>query len=125
MTLNSTNEALTTSNARGKWASEQWVRAYLATLRRRTSSRTPVEKIGDCGMRLKDKVALVTGASSGIGKGIAERFAAEGAQLVMNYRPGGKLDADAAQAEASKLGPTSVAIAADVSKREDVERMME
>ena len=74
--------------------------------------------------RLKDKVALVTGASSGIGKGIATRFAAEGAHVAVNYRPGGKLDEDAARAEAASFGPTAIAVAADVSKREDVERMV-
>jgi glucose 1-dehydrogenase len=76
-------------------------------------------------MRLKDKVALITGASSGIGKAIATRFAAEGAHVVVNYRPGREVDSEAAQAEATSFGPSSIAVVADVSKREDVERMME
>src|SRR4051794_11491740 len=76
-------------------------------------------------MRLQNKVALVTGASSGIGKAIATRFAAEGAHVAVNYRPGGKPDMDAALAEAAAFGPTSIAVAADISKREDVERMVE
>jgi glucose 1-dehydrogenase len=75
-------------------------------------------------MRLKDKVALITGASSGIGKAIATRFAAEGAHVVVNYRAGGEMDNEAAQAEAAAFGPSSIAVVADVSKREDVERMM-
>src|SRR5437879_9141979 len=75
-------------------------------------------------MRLKDRVTLITGASSGIGKAIATRFAVEGAHVVVNYRPGSELDGDAAQAEAASFGPSSIAVVADVSQREDVERMM-
>ncbi|MDQ6653206.1 MAG: glucose 1-dehydrogenase [Acidobacteriota bacterium] len=75
-------------------------------------------------MRLKNKVALITGASSGIGKAIATRFAAEGAHVVVNYRQGSQADSDAAQAEATSFGSSSIAVIADVSQREDVERMM-
>lgn len=76
-------------------------------------------------MRLKDKVALITGASSGIGKAMVARFAAEGASVGMDYRLGGKLDPQTAQAEARSLGPNVIAVAADVSKREDIERMVQ
>jgi glucose 1-dehydrogenase len=74
-------------------------------------------------MRLKDKVALVTGANSGIGQAIAIRFAAEGAHVAVNYLPGGHRDEDAAR-EVAAFGPTALAVAGDVSKREDVERMV-
>jgi glucose 1-dehydrogenase len=75
-------------------------------------------------MRLKDKVTIITGASSGIGKAMAERFAAEGAKVAFNYREGGKFDAKAAQAFAKQLGPNSMPAPGDVSQRADIERMV-
>lgn len=75
-------------------------------------------------MRLKDKVALVTGASSGIGAGIAARFAAEGAKVAVNYRPGSAKDKDAAEAAVSGLGGSGIAVEADVSKHDQVEAMV-
>jgi glucose 1-dehydrogenase len=74
-------------------------------------------------MRLQDKVALVTGANSGIGKGIALRFAAEGAHVAVNYLPGGTRQADA-EAIVAQFGTAGIAVGGDVSKREDVERMV-
>lgn len=74
-------------------------------------------------MQLKDKVAIVTGSSRGIGKAVAERFAREGARIVVNYVRNKKA-ADAVAAGIRKAGGEAVAVKADVSKRADAERLI-
>lgn len=71
-------------------------------------------------MRLKNKVAIVTGGASGFGKGIAEKFVEEGAKVVIadiNYEAANKLQ--------SVLGKNSIAIKVDVSVGNDVNKMIE
>ena len=71
-------------------------------------------------MRLSNKVAVVTGAASGFGRGIAERFAAEGAIVVVADR-----NAAGAQSVARKIGENALPIGADVTDRDDVARMID
>ena len=73
-------------------------------------------------MMLDQRVAIVTGASRGIGKAIAQRFAAEGAKVVVNYKGNEKL-ADDVAAEIRDAGGEAIAIQADVSKRDDTDRL--
>ena len=70
------------------------------------------------------KVAVVTGAGSGIGSGIARRFAEAGASLVACYRTS-RDGAEAVVAHACELGLPAIAVQADVSKEEDVERLFD
>ena len=74
-------------------------------------------------MQLKNKVAIVTGSSRGIGKAVAERFARDGARVVVNYVRNKKA-ADAVVAGIRKAGGEAVAVKADVSKRADAERLI-
>ncbi|HEY4308937.1 MAG TPA: glucose 1-dehydrogenase [Pirellulales bacterium] len=72
--------------------------------------------------RLTGKVAVVTGASKGIGASIAENLAAEGASVVVNYASS-KSGAEAVVERIRKKGGKAVAVQADVSKPEDIKRL--
>ncbi len=69
-------------------------------------------------MRLKNKTAIITGAGAGFGEGMAKRFAAEGANVVI-----ADLDGDGAQRVASEIGAQAAAIKVDVAKRDDNQKM--
>jgi len=73
--------------------------------------------------RLAGKVALVTGSSKGIGRGIAVRFAQEGADVVINYNSDPK-GAEEAVAEAKAAGQRAVAIQANLGAVADVSRLV-
>ena len=72
--------------------------------------------------RLRNKVAVVTGASKGIGAGIAKALAAEGAAVVVNYASS-KEGADRVVNEIKQNGGNAVAVQGDVSKSADVKRV--
>jgi 3-oxoacyl-[acyl-carrier protein] reductase len=74
--------------------------------------------------RLKNKVAVVTGASKGIGASIAKHFAAEGAQVVVNYATS-KEGADKVVKVITDNGGIAIAVQADVSNEADVTRLFE
>jgi 3-oxoacyl-[acyl-carrier protein] reductase len=72
--------------------------------------------------KLAGKVAVVTGASKGIGAGIAKDLAANGAAVVVNYASS-KAGADKTVAEITKQGGRAIAVQADLSKPEDVKKL--
>src|SRR5258708_3602256 len=74
------------------------------------------------GQKLAGKVAVVTGASKGIGASIATHLAAEGAAVVVNYASS-KTGADKVVAEITNAGGKAVAVQGDVSKKTDIDRL--
>src|SRR5882762_10972384 len=74
--------------------------------------------------KLKNKVAVVTGASKGIGASIAKHFAAEGAKVVVNYASS-KEGADSVVKNITDNRGIAIAVRADISKEVDVTRLFE
>ncbi|MFZ0236575.1 MAG: SDR family oxidoreductase [Xanthobacteraceae bacterium] len=71
-------------------------------------------------MRLDGKIALVTGAGSGIGRCIAETYAREGARVAL-----ADINADAAKSAACTIGNNAIALRCDVSKKADIDGVVE
>lgn len=72
--------------------------------------------------KLAGKVAVVTGASKGIGASIAKHLAAEGAAVVVNYASS-KSAADAVVSEISRAGGKAIAVKADVAKKSEIDHL--
>lgn len=75
-------------------------------------------------MNFNNRVVLVTGSSRGIGRAIAVKFAASGANVIINYKNNEK-EAQAITEIISSYGNECISIQADVSKESDVKRMIE
>lgn len=71
-------------------------------------------------MRLENKVAVVTGGAAGFGEGMAQRFAAEGARVVV-----ADLDGERAESVAAAIGERAVAIRVDVASEGDTQAMVD
>ncbi len=74
--------------------------------------------------RLKDKIAIVTGAGSGIGRAIALAMVREGARVVLVGRRNDRVEAVAREVPREEQG-SAMALAADVSKRDEIERVLQ
>jgi len=74
-------------------------------------------------MRLKDKIAVVTGGGRGIGRGVSLAFAREGADVLVNYTSKSKA-ADEVVAEIEKMGRKALAVKADVASSAEAQNMV-
>ena len=70
-------------------------------------------------MRLKDKVAIVTGAASGFGAEIAHQYVLEGAKVAV-----ADINAAGAKAVADAIGENAIAVTCDVTKRADIDALV-
>lgn len=74
-------------------------------------------------LRLKDKVAIITGASRGIGRAVALALASEGAKVVVNYASSSTA-AEEVVSKIAEMGTEAIALAANVSKAEEVDTLI-
>jgi 3-oxoacyl-[acyl-carrier protein] reductase len=75
-------------------------------------------------MKLKDKIALVTGSSRGIGRAVALAYAKEGAKVVVNYTSNEKAANEVVEA-IDKMDSQAIAVKADVAKKTEAERLVQ
>lgn len=77
-------------------------------------------------MKLRDEIALISGASSGIGRGVAIAFGAEGARVAVNYPDSQQQQkAEGVCAEIEAAGGSAIAVMADISEESEVDAMIE
>ena len=74
-------------------------------------------------MKLKDKVAIVSGGARDIGRAVSVKLAAEGAKVAVNYF-NSKEDADQTLSEIKAVGGEAILVAGDMTKQEDVDRLV-
>src|SRR5690606_40971868 len=95
-----------------------------ATASKRKATLKPVLRIGGIDMATEVKRAgltvVITGTSSGIGKGVAQQLAAQGANVVVAARRTKEIEA-----LADSCGPNAIAVTADVSREEDIAKLYE
>src|SRR5207245_6727688 len=116
-------------------ASERRPSFYLPPRRGRQVTRCPeslqgervvrgrsIQRSNAMSQRLKGKVAVVTGASNGIGASIAKHLADEGAPVVVNYASS-KEGAERVVREITGKGGKAIAVQADVAKQADIKRL--